>query len=81
MNHGNPQSLQYVANAAFLASLYVDYLNASSIPGWFCGPNFITLETLRSFAESQVCCCSSQAGVFCVFKNGSQIGIGSVFLN
>ena len=58
LNHGKPQSLQYVANAAFLASLFVDYMNASSIPGWYCGPNFIRAETLRSFATSQVCCFS-----------------------
>lgn len=54
LNHGKPQSLQYVANAAFLASLFVDYMNASSIPGWYCGPNFIRAETLRSFATSQI---------------------------
>lgn len=54
LNQGKPQPLQYVANAAFLASLYVDYLNASGAPGFTCGPNFITLAKLRSFATSQV---------------------------
>lgn len=58
MNHGKPQSLQHVANAAFLASLFVDYLNATSVPGWYCGPNFIKAEKLGSFAASQVCCSS-----------------------
>ncbi|KAG6391021.1 hypothetical protein SASPL_148767 [Salvia splendens] len=36
LNRGRPQNLQYVANAAFLASVYADYLNATGIPGWFC---------------------------------------------
>lgn len=54
LNHGNPQPLQYMANAAFLASLYVDYMNATGVPGWNCGPNFITSDTLRSFATSQI---------------------------
>ncbi|KAJ8557442.1 hypothetical protein K7X08_003067 [Anisodus acutangulus] len=35
LNHGRGQ-LQYVANAAFLASLFVDYLNATGVPGWNC---------------------------------------------
>jgi hypothetical protein len=54
LNHGRPQPLQYVANAAFLASLYVDYLNATRVPGLNCGPKFISLDLLRSFATSQV---------------------------
>ncbi|KAI6698965.1 hypothetical protein NL676_019084 [Syzygium grande] len=54
LNHGQPQPLQYVANAAFLASLYVDYMNATGVPGWTCGPNFISSDTLRSFATSQI---------------------------
>ncbi|XP_050205173.1 endoglucanase 7 [Mercurialis annua] len=54
LNHGKPQPLQYVANAAFLTSLFVDYLNASDIPGFECGPAFITLADLRSFATSQI---------------------------
>lgn len=54
LNQGKPQPLQYVANAAFLASLYVDYLNASGAPGFTCGPNFITLAKLRNFATSQI---------------------------
>uniref|UniRef100_M1BBU7 cellulase n=1 Tax=Solanum tuberosum TaxID=4113 RepID=M1BBU7_SOLTU len=55
LNHGRGQPLQYVANAAFLASLFVDYLNATGVPGWYCGPFFITLDKLRSFATFQVC--------------------------
>ncbi|KAL5210843.1 hypothetical protein ABZP36_006466 [Zizania latifolia] len=39
-NHGRPQTLQYVVNAAFLASLYSDYLEAADTPGWYCGPHF-----------------------------------------
>ena len=54
LNHGRPQPLQYVANAAFLASLYVDYLNATRVPGFNCGPQFISLDVLRNFATSQV---------------------------
>ncbi|XP_065875329.1 endoglucanase 7 [Euphorbia lathyris] len=54
LNRGKPQPLQYVANAAFLASLFVDYLNATGVPGFKCGPNFITLKELRSFATSQI---------------------------
>ncbi|KAF9611407.1 hypothetical protein IFM89_032076 [Coptis chinensis] len=52
-NHGRPQSLQYVANAAFLASLFADYMNATGVPGWFCGPYFISSDKLRFFASSQ----------------------------
>ncbi|GMP22309.1 hypothetical protein CsSME_00000387 [Camellia sinensis var. sinensis] len=44
LNHGGGQPLQYVANAAFLASLYVDYMNATGVPGWYCGASFITLD-------------------------------------
>lgn len=54
LNHGRPQPLQYMANAAFLASLFVDYLKATGVPGWNCGPSFIAWETLRDFATSQV---------------------------
>ncbi|KAK3031000.1 hypothetical protein RJ639_036850 [Escallonia herrerae] len=54
LNHGRGQNLQYVANAAFLASLFADYLNATGIPGWNCGPSFISLDVLRSFATSQI---------------------------
>ena len=54
LSRGGPQDLQYVANAAFLASLFVDYLNASGVPGWYCGNNYIPSDVLRSFATSQV---------------------------
>lgn len=54
LNHGQGQPLQYVANAAFLTSLYVDYMNATGVPGMTCGPRFITLNDLRKFAISQV---------------------------
>lgn len=48
------QPLQYVANAAFLASLYADYLNASNIPGMNCGPTFIPSNVLKDFATAQM---------------------------
>ncbi|KAH7569767.1 hypothetical protein JRO89_XS06G0263800 [Xanthoceras sorbifolium] len=54
LNHGGPQNLQYVANAAFLASLFVDYMNATGVPGLICGPNFFTLNVLQNFATSQM---------------------------
>ncbi|KAJ4957468.1 hypothetical protein NE237_024579 [Protea cynaroides] len=54
LNHGKPQPLQYVVNTAFLASLYVDYMNATGVPGFVCGPNYISSSTLREFAVSQI---------------------------
>lgn len=54
LSRGKPQNLQYVANAAFLASLFVDYMNATGVPGWNCGPNYVPSSVLRSFATSQV---------------------------
>lgn len=55
LNHGRPQPLQYVVNAAFLAALYSDYLDAADTPGWYCGPNFFSTDVLRDFAKTQVC--------------------------
>ncbi|XP_078159966.1 endoglucanase 10-like [Carex rostrata] len=54
LNHGRPQPLQYVVNAAFLASLYADYLDAADTPGWYCGPTFYSTDVLRNFAKRQV---------------------------
>lgn len=54
LNHGAPQPLQYVANAAFLSTLFSDYMKAADIPGWYCGPKFYTIDVLRKFAETQV---------------------------
>ncbi|KAJ9171756.1 hypothetical protein P3X46_015075 [Hevea brasiliensis] len=54
LNHGRPQPLQYVVNAAFLATLYSDYLEGELISGWQCGPEFYTNEALRDFARSQI---------------------------
>ncbi|XP_022929309.1 endoglucanase 25-like [Cucurbita moschata] len=54
LNHGRPQPLQYVVNAAFLATLYSDYLEAADTPGWYCGPNFYSTEVLRDFAKKQI---------------------------
>ncbi|XP_078437450.1 endoglucanase 9-like [Wolffia australiana] len=54
LNHGRPQPLQYVVNAAFLASVFSDYLDASDIPGWYCGPDFYPTSVLRDFAKTQI---------------------------
>ncbi|OAY71183.1 Endoglucanase 12 [Ananas comosus] len=54
LNHGRPQPLQYAVNMAFLASLYADYMDATNVPGWYCGPNYFSADSLRSFAKSQV---------------------------
>ncbi|VFQ82405.1 unnamed protein product [Cuscuta campestris] len=54
LNYGAPQPLQYVANAAFLATLFSDYLAASDTPGWYCGPTFYSVDVLRNFAETQI---------------------------
>lgn len=54
LNHGRAQNLQYVANAAFLASVFADYLNASGTPGWYCGPTFYKINVLKDFATSQI---------------------------
>ncbi|GAB2284005.1 hypothetical protein Dimus_018488 [Dionaea muscipula] len=54
LNHGRPQPLQYVVNAAFLAALYSDYLEAADTPGWYCGPNFFSTDVLRRFSKTQI---------------------------
>ncbi|XP_042494837.1 endoglucanase 25-like [Macadamia integrifolia] len=54
LNHGRPQPLQYVVNAAFLATVYSDYLEAADTPGWYCGPNFFSTDVLREFAKTQI---------------------------
>ncbi|KAL1811746.1 hypothetical protein DCAR_0623874 [Daucus carota subsp. sativus] len=54
LNHGRPQPLQYVVNAAFLATLFSDYMDAADTPGWYCGPNFYSTDILRSFAQTQI---------------------------
>ncbi|KAI9107172.1 hypothetical protein K1719_021781 [Acacia pycnantha] len=54
LNHGQPQTLQYVANAAFLASLYADYNEAARVPGWYCGGTFFANKVLKDFAASQL---------------------------
>jgi hypothetical protein len=54
LNHGQPQSLQYVVNAAFLASLFADYMEAKGVPGWNCGPHYFSRSVLKKFATSQV---------------------------
>ncbi|XP_061355372.1 endoglucanase 12-like [Gastrolobium bilobum] len=54
LNHGQPQDLQYVANAAFLASLFADYMDVIDVPGWYCGSNFFQTSVLKAFATSQI---------------------------
>ncbi|XP_076895707.1 endoglucanase 12-like [Bidens hawaiensis] len=54
LSQGQPQNLQYVVNAVFLASLYADYLDTANLPGWYCGATFIPTKTLRDFATSQM---------------------------
>ncbi|KAH0463317.1 hypothetical protein IEQ34_007899 [Dendrobium chrysotoxum] len=54
LNRRKPQPLPYAVNAAFLATLYADYMNDSNIPGWYCGASYISALTLRKFAASQV---------------------------
>ncbi|KAK1360393.1 Endoglucanase [Heracleum sosnowskyi] len=54
LNNGKPQPLQFVVNAAFLATLFSDYLDAANTPGWYCGPNFYSTSVLRTFAKTQI---------------------------
>nr|GMD42357.1 endoglucanase 25-like [Ipomoea batatas] len=65
LNYGAPQPLQYVVNAAYLATLFsdylaaadtpgCDYLAAADTPGWYCGPNFYSIHVLRQFAHTQI---------------------------
>ncbi|XP_010528623.1 PREDICTED: endoglucanase 7 [Tarenaya hassleriana] len=54
LNMGRPRPLEYVAHASFLASLFADYMNATGVPGWYCGPTFISNVVLKQFATSQV---------------------------
>lgn len=53
LNNGRPRPLQYVVNAAFLATLFSDYFESLSAPGWLCGPLFRSNEELRNFSRSQ----------------------------
>ncbi|XP_073273621.1 endoglucanase 25-like [Primulina huaijiensis] len=54
LNHGAPQPLQYVVNAAFLATLFSDYMKSADSPGWYCGPRFYSTDSLREFAQTQI---------------------------
>ncbi|KAI3872829.1 hypothetical protein MKW92_009654 [Papaver armeniacum] len=54
INGGAPQPLQFVVQAAFLATLYADYLDAAGIPGWYCGLNFYTTQVMHDFAKTQI---------------------------
>ncbi|GJU91341.1 endoglucanase 12-like protein [Tanacetum coccineum] len=48
------QNLQYVVNAVFLASLYVDYWDALKDDSMYCGSTSIPVKKLREFAISQM---------------------------
>ena len=39
LNHGQPYSLQYFVNVAFLAYLFASYMKDIGVLGWFCGHN------------------------------------------
>nr|GEU90638.1 endoglucanase 12-like [Tanacetum cinerariifolium] len=52
LNQGQVQNLQYVVNAMFLASLYVDYWDALKADSMYCGSS-IPVKKLREFAISQ----------------------------
>ncbi|GMH11425.1 hypothetical protein Nepgr_013266 [Nepenthes gracilis] len=54
LNNGGSDPLQYVVNAAFLANLFADYMNATGVPGFYCGPYYVPASSLRSFAKSQI---------------------------
>ncbi|KAL9668352.1 hypothetical protein QQ045_002732 [Rhodiola kirilowii] len=54
LNRRKPRSLQYVVNAAFLATLYSDYLEAVGAPGWKCNGKFYSSDVLRTFSMSQI---------------------------
>ncbi|XP_026444307.1 endoglucanase 25-like [Papaver somniferum] len=54
LNRGAPQPLQFVVQAAFLATLYADYLDAAGIPGWYCGLNLYTTQVMHDFAKTQI---------------------------
>ncbi|CAH8307382.1 unnamed protein product [Eruca vesicaria subsp. sativa] len=54
LNMGKPRPLEYVAHASFLASLFADYLNSTGVPGWSCGPTFVSTQVLKDFAKSQI---------------------------
>ncbi|KAJ4958537.1 hypothetical protein NE237_025648 [Protea cynaroides] len=43
----------YLVNIAFLASVYVDYIKAIDVPGWFCGAVLISSDKLQHFATFQ----------------------------
>ncbi|OAY79543.1 Endoglucanase 7 [Ananas comosus] len=50
----NFRPLQYAATAAFLSSIYSDYLNIIQVPAASCGANTFSVKQLQSFAKSQV---------------------------
>lgn len=52
---------RYVFNAAFLATIYSDYLEATNITEWHCGSNYYSTDVLRQFANTQ---CDSQFSFF-----------------
>ncbi|KAG0617382.1 hypothetical protein M758_5G185800 [Ceratodon purpureus] len=53
-NRNATQHLPAAANAAFLATLYADYLKAADVPVIQCGPNWFSPDVLRNFSQTQV---------------------------
>ena len=53
-NPDTSQHLPAAANAAYLATLYADYLKAADIPVAECGSNWFSPELLRNFSRTQV---------------------------
>ncbi|KAL8064220.1 hypothetical protein ABFX02_01G075900 [Erythranthe guttata] len=54
LNHVGARDLGLAANAAFVASVFADYLNATDAPGWYCGGDFLRTDVLKQFATSQM---------------------------
>ena len=73
-NHGKGQPLQYTVANSFLAALYADYMESVNVPGWYCGPYFMTVDDLRSFARSQVRVIDDRSQIFTMHAS-----IGSCF--
>jgi hypothetical protein len=54
LNPNATQHLPAAVTAAFLATLYADYLKAADIPVLECGPYWFPTDDLRNFSRSQV---------------------------
>ncbi|KAG0581416.1 hypothetical protein KC19_4G249800 [Ceratodon purpureus] len=54
LNPNATQHLPAAVDAAFLATLYADYLTAADIPVLECGPYWFSTDVLRNFSKTQV---------------------------